>query len=65
MSEISVGQDATDLGAWGTYQEPTRECDVVMKGGITSGVLYPLAVCELAATYRLRNVGGSPRRTGR
>lgn len=59
MSEISVGQDATDLGAWGTYQEPTRECDVVMKGGITSGVLYPLAVCELAATYRLRNVGGT------
>ena len=28
-----------------------------MKGGITSGVLYPLAVCELATTYRLRNVG--------
>jgi predicted acylesterase/phospholipase RssA len=36
-----------------------RECDVVMKGGITSGVLYPLAVCELATRYRLRNVGGT------
>ena len=35
------------------------ECDLVMKGGITSGVVYPLAACELAATYRFRNVGGS------
>lgn len=35
------------------------ECDLVMKGGITSGVVYPLAVCELARTYRLRSVGGS------
>jgi len=59
MSQVSEGQDATDLGAWDTYQAPRRECDVVMKGGITSGVLYPLAVCELAGTYRLRNVGGT------
>ena len=38
---------------------PPLECDLVMKGGITSGVVYPLAVCELATTYRLRSVGGS------
>jgi hypothetical protein len=38
---------------------PERECDVVMKGGITSGVVYPLAVCELARKFRLRNVGGT------
>ena len=30
-----------------------------MKSGITSGVIYPRAVCELAKTYRLRSVGGS------
>lgn len=36
-----------------------RECDVLMKGGITSGVVYPLAVCELARVFRLRNVGGT------
>jgi predicted acylesterase/phospholipase RssA len=30
-----------------------------MKGGITSGVVYPHAICELARTYRLRNVGGT------
>jgi predicted acylesterase/phospholipase RssA len=39
--------------------QPPLECDLVMKGGITSGVVYPLAVCELAKVYRLRSVGGS------
>lgn len=38
---------------------PERLCDVVIKGGITSGVVYPHAVCELANTYRLKNVGGT------
>ena len=38
---------------------PTLECDIVMKGGITSGVVYPLAVVELAAKYRFRNIGGT------
>jgi Patatin-like phospholipase len=41
------------------YSSPSRTCDVVMKGGITSGVVYPHAVCELARVYRLRNVGGT------
>jgi hypothetical protein len=41
------------------YSHPERECDIVMKGGITSGVVYPHAVCELAKTYRLVNVGGT------
>jgi predicted acylesterase/phospholipase RssA len=34
-------------------------CDLVMKGGVTSGVMYPLAVSELATTYRFRNIGGT------
>ena len=44
---------------------PTHEelgdhgCDLVMKGGITSGIVYPLAACELARTYRFRSIGGS------
>lgn len=41
------------------YAAPTLECDVVMKGGITSGVVYPLAICELARTYRFRCIGGT------
>ena len=36
-----------------------RFCDVVMKGGITSGVVYPLAVAELATEYRFKNIGGA------
>lgn len=38
-------------------QEPF--CDVVMKGGITSGVVYPLAAVELAKKYRLKSIGGT------
>jgi hypothetical protein len=41
------------------YSNPTKECDVVMKGGITSGVVYPEALAEIGATYRLRQVGGT------
>lgn len=41
------------------YGSPGRECDIVMKGGITSGVVYPLAVCELARDYRFRCIGGT------
>ncbi|WP_284742285.1 patatin-like phospholipase family protein [Amycolatopsis sp. RTGN1] len=39
--------------------QPRLDCDIIMKGGITSGVIYPRAVCELARTYRLRSVGGA------
>ncbi len=38
---------------------PTRDCDLIMKGGITSGVIYPRAAVHLATTYRFRNVGGA------
>lgn len=34
-------------------------CDLVMKGGITSGVVYPQLIAELAETYRFRNIGGT------
>lgn len=35
------------------------DCDLVMKGGITSGVVYPKAVVRLAQRYRIRSVGGT------
>lgn len=41
------------------YSDPKLECDIIMKGGVTSGVIYPWAVCELAKTYRFRCVGGT------
>jgi predicted acylesterase/phospholipase RssA len=39
--------------------DPGRRCDVVMKGGITSGVVYPLTICRLAERFRLQNIGGT------
>jgi predicted acylesterase/phospholipase RssA len=41
------------------YADPPRSCDIVMKGGITSGVVYPRAVTALAKTFSFRNVGGT------
>ncbi|MBI5093549.1 MAG: patatin-like phospholipase family protein [Candidatus Hydrogenedentes bacterium] len=38
---------------------PDRFCDVVMKGGITSGVVYPLAIARLAEQFTFKNVGGT------
>src|SRR2546423_5328516 len=36
-----------------------QSCDVVMKGGITSGVVYPSVLWVLSGRYRFRNVGGA------
>lgn len=41
------------------FLSAAKKCDVVMKGGITSGIVYPSAICELARTYRLMNIGGT------
>jgi hypothetical protein len=34
-------------------------CDLIMKGGITSGVVYPSAVAKLSERYEFRNIGGA------
>lgn len=36
-----------------------RFCDLVMTGGVASGVVYPWAVVEIARAYRFRNIGGT------
>jgi hypothetical protein len=41
------------------YANPTLCCDIVMKGGITSGVVYPGAVLPLAERYRFKCIGGA------
>ena len=38
---------------------PRRECDIVMKGGVTSGIVYPPALLELQETYRFNSIGGT------
>ncbi len=42
-----------------TSEPPPFACDLVMKGGITSGVVYPPAIVELARDHRLYNIGGA------
>src|SRR6476620_1726971 len=35
------------------------ECDLVMRGGITSGIVYPRAIANLAETNNFRSIGGT------
>ena len=36
-----------------------KSCDLIMKGGVTSGVVYPDAIAEIATAYRLHSIGGT------
>src|ERR1700676_1478936 len=36
-----------------------RKCDIVMKGGITSGIVYPSMVSVLAEQYQFQSTGGT------
>ena len=44
-------------GPWPS--DPEEVCDLVMKGGVAIGVVYPGAILALAKRYRFRNVGGT------
>ncbi|MDQ3898078.1 MAG: patatin-like phospholipase family protein [Actinomycetota bacterium] len=61
--DITTGEEAVDFLSnrvvYPAKDSVHRDVDMVMKGGITSGVVYPLAVCELARTRRFRSLGGS------
>lgn len=39
--------------------ENLQDCDLVMKGGATSGLVYPEAVLRLKGTHRFRSIGGT------
>jgi predicted acylesterase/phospholipase RssA len=41
------------------FQDPLQLCDVVMKGGITSGIVYPPAILRIAQRFRLKRIGGT------
>lgn len=36
------------------------ECDLIMKGGVTSGLVYPGAIARIARDYRICSIGGNP-----
>jgi predicted acylesterase/phospholipase RssA len=59
MADATSIIERVDLSDPAYYANRPLTCDLVMKGGITSGVVYPLAVAELATTYRFRNIGGT------
>lgn len=60
-SESELGRASREIAALSSrdYPTPNDQCDVIMKGGITSGVVYPLTICKLATRYRLRSIGGA------
>ena len=41
------------------YASASKKCDIVMKGGITSGIVYPRAVTTLAKEYQFQSIGGT------
>ncbi|MXO59020.1 patatin [Altererythrobacter salegens] len=41
------------------FAHPLGDCDMIMKGGVTSGIVYPYTVLEIAKQYRLRGLGGT------
>jgi predicted acylesterase/phospholipase RssA len=36
-----------------------RKCDIVIQGGVTSGIVYPGLVCKLAEYYQFQQIGGT------
>ena len=52
---MSSSPPITDLTKYRTL----ANADLVMKGGITSGVVYPKAVVRVARDYRIHNIGGT------
>ena len=57
--ELRYAMPRLDLSAQASYAAAGQECDLVMKGGISSGIVYPRAVCHLATANRLRRIGGT------
>jgi Patatin-like phospholipase len=40
-------------------KQELKDCDLVMKGGITSGIVYPPVLLKLKEEFRFRNIGGT------
>ncbi|TME60808.1 MAG: hypothetical protein E6I59_12500, partial [Chloroflexi bacterium] len=46
-------------GAPQQLKEPEWSCDLVFKGGFTSGIVYPPAILQLKNHYTFCNIGGT------
>jgi hypothetical protein len=51
--------DLRDPQTYPPAEKISDSCSLVMKGGITSGVIYPRAVCQIATSHRLVHIGGT------
>jgi hypothetical protein len=54
---MNTSPSSSDANA--PWLHPSLTCDAVMKGGITSGIVYPGAISELAKRYTFRSIGGA------
>src|SRR5260370_23013333 len=54
MSVSSVQSEASQQS-----EVSLRSCDLAMKGGITSGIVYPPAIIQLKGKYKFRSIGGT------
>jgi len=43
----------------GMPSETLKKCDIIMEGGITSGIVYPGLICKLAERYQFQSIGGT------
>lgn len=43
----------------GAFMEAKPLCDLVMKGGVTSGIVYPRLASRLAQDFQFKNIGGT------
>jgi predicted acylesterase/phospholipase RssA len=57
MQQDKAAEFSTLLAA--DYSQADQSCDLVMKGGVTSGVVYPTTMCRLAQKFRFRSIGGT------
>ncbi len=57
MSTIDTSPDPSPAAA--DPVRPEKFCDLVMKGGVTSGIVYPKAVSVLKDTYTFKSIGGT------
>ena len=57
-SRVSAGEPGRSRPRLPRSQWP-EGCDLILKGGISSGIVYPLAVVEFARHFQLRSIGGA------
>lgn len=59
-SDVCADESVTTIYCQCIHDACYRECDLVMKGGITSGIVYPPLVYKLHEdNYRFRCIGGT------